>query len=103
MSDQQFSSDDYVSIETFAKLSDFSVSTIHRRIKDGTLPVFQPAGPGTRLTIPVTLLSTLTAVRKPANVKTQPPAVETVTTLSSKKLPGRTPAWQQTQNTINPR
>jgi hypothetical protein len=48
--------DEHVSIPEFARRSGFSHSTIRRRLRDGSLPRFQPGGPGTRIVIPLSAL-----------------------------------------------
>lgn len=39
----------YVTINELADLSGLSLSTLRRRIEDGTLPVIQPGGPRSRM------------------------------------------------------
>lgn len=44
---------DFIDISEFSRRSGLSMSTIRRRIKDGSIPSWQPGGPGTRTMIPI--------------------------------------------------
>ncbi|KAA0134462.1 helix-turn-helix domain-containing protein [Gimesia chilikensis] len=46
------SSSDLLSIEEVSDIISLSISTIRRRIRDGSIPAIQPGGKGTKLLIP---------------------------------------------------
>lgn len=56
---------DYLSPIEFARLSGLALSTVRRRIKDGSIKVWQPGGPGTAVRIARTELSMHESTRAP--------------------------------------
>lgn len=86
----------YLSVEEFSVASSLSVSTVRRRIKDGTLLAFQPGGRKSRLLIPRDALvrpaeasSQLPASKEPAQTPhIAPPA-------TSPSLAGPPPGWMR--------
>ncbi|WP_437193700.1 hypothetical protein [Planctomicrobium sp. SH527] len=80
---------DCISVNDFAARVGFSVPTIRRRIKDGSIRICQPGGPGTRLSIPLSELTRLLAQIPDAATatKTRPS--------SHKPIAGPAPKWKQ--------
>ncbi len=82
---------DGFTVAEFAGRSSLSASTIRRRIADGTLPIWQPAGPGTRVIIPATCLPSAVSVATPlpeCPVPGLPSAVKP-------RIPGPMPRWKR--------
>lgn len=81
----------FLSIDEFARRTSLSESTIRRRVRDGSIPSWQPGGPGTRVLIPIDALditpptSTSVAVASPHRVPSRS---------GSAKIPGPTPKWK---------
>lgn len=82
---------DYLSVTEFSAASTLSESTIRRRIKDGTFPVWQPGGPGTRVLLSASLLATATEV--PAKAACSP--MGETRPASSSHLPGPRLRWKK--------
>lgn len=90
----------YLSPAEFAALSPLSESTVRRRIKDGSIPTFQPGGPGTRILIPRDALERSTLpIEKPTD---QTVNCESIVRPSETKvggnaarsvIPGPSPKW----------
>jgi hypothetical protein len=61
---------EYVTVEEYVRLTSLSDKTVRRRIRDGSIIIWQPGGPGTRILIPAVGLPS----RQPAVVQaTQAP------------------------------
>ncbi len=84
---------DSLPVNEFARWSSLSISTIRRRIRDGSLPAWQPGGPGTRLLIPVTCLPSFQVAA--TIVPQQKPAVNHRTPKATKRLPGSGARWRR--------
>ncbi|WP_437192470.1 hypothetical protein [Planctomicrobium sp. SH527] len=81
----------YLSVTEFSAASTLSESTIRRRIKDGTFPVWQPGGPGTRVMLSASLLKSVVEIPLPppaSPVRSSPPG-------RSAHLPGRRLGWKK--------
>lgn len=80
----------FVSPQEFARLAGFSASTLWRRIRDGSIPFWQPGGPGTRVLIP------LSAIESASPSATSVPAGDAAATdcPAQKPIPGPRPRWQ---------
>jgi hypothetical protein len=102
-------------IEELERLSGLSVSTLRRRIADGSLPVIQPGGHRTRMAFLPNVLELLSQTRRripePASAETpeQPaPAqdkAEKPNPGPDKPIPGRRPKWREREpcSAANPR
>lgn len=78
----------YLTPTEFAKMAALSVSTLWRRIKDGTIPSYQPAGKGTRRLIPVD------AIELPVPIHSSAAAPDSaVDTSPQSSRRGRKPLW----------
>ena len=53
----------YLTIQELRGLSGWSLSTIRRRVRDGSIPVIQPGGPRTRMLFPADVLDRLATPR----------------------------------------
>ena len=94
-----------LTIEELERLSGLSVSTLRRRIADGSLPVIQPGGPRTRMAFLSNVLELLSQphqrITEPASAETpeQPaPAQDKAEKPNSgpdKPIPGRRPKWRE--------
>lgn len=75
----------YLTLAEFSDASRTAIPTLRRWIREGILPVLQPAGRGGKILVRA---SALEAVAKSVipEIKQAPPA-------ESKQLPGRKPAW----------
>lgn len=86
---------DGLTVEEYKELTSISESTIRRRIKDGTLPSWQPGGPGTRVLLPVSSLpshqSLVTQSEPPGKQSPKPQATANIS-----RLPGPKPRWKRT-------
>lgn len=82
---------DYLSVSEFSAASTLSESTIRRRIKDGTFPVWQSGGPGTRVLLSTSLLATATEV--PPKSACSP--MRETKPASSSHLPGPRLRWKK--------
>ncbi|HWL10823.1 MAG TPA: excisionase family DNA-binding protein [Planctomicrobium sp.] len=87
MSPDSDSHPNYLSVEEFAARVGFSVPTVRRRIQDGSIRVWQPGGPGTRLSIPLSETERL--------LQESALPVKTPVSRSPKPLSGRTPRWKE--------
>lgn len=86
---------DGFTVAEYAELSSLSASTVRRRIADGTLPKWQPAGPGTRVIIPVACLpSAVTSALSPLPALPVPVSAEAV----KPRISGPTPRWKRDLN-----
>jgi len=86
---------DSLPVDEFARRSSMSISTIRRRIRDGSLPAWQPGGPGTRLLIPVTCLPSFQVAA--VVVPQQKQAVNDHAPKATKRLPGSGARWRRGQ------
>jgi len=76
---------EFLSIPQFAALSQLSMSTIRRRLRDGSIPFSQPGGKRTKILIPQ---KALTELANPTNVvEPNPTHIETIA--------GPSPKWKQ--------
>jgi len=82
---------DFLSVEEFSLASSLSASTIRRRIKEGTLPVWQPGGPGTRVLLAASLLTQASEI--PRQVASSPASESRPA--SSRRLPGPRLPWKR--------
>lgn len=90
------SSRQFVSPQVFARLAGISESTLWRRIRDGSIPSWQPGGRGTRVLVP---LSALDSVRIPDTRGAPITDVAAVCQPVQKPIPGPRPQWlARTQN-----
>lgn len=97
----------YVSIDELHKLSGLSLSTLRRRIKDGTLRPIQPGGPRTRLLFRADVLEQF-AVPSPlgpnqTTERAEESERESIDTRSSVRNPGPRPRWLQDRFPNKPR
>ena len=76
---------EYLSVAEFGTLTGLSEATIRRRIKDGSLPVYQPGGRKSRLLISRSALARPAELRAPAVPLQSPPDPPT--------LAGPSPGW----------
>lgn len=81
-----------VSVDEFAQLSGLSLKTVWRRLGDGTLPKFQPGGPGTRVTIPLEAAFGLIASNPSSATQSDIPQCDHPPE-SRTKIPGPKPHW----------
>lgn len=79
---------EYFSPMEFARLTGLSLSTVHRRIRDKSLPVLQLGGPRTAIRIPRAAL--LRAHEPPSS--SEPPA-PSLTEAPPKRRRGPRPRW----------
>lgn len=86
---------DSLPVNEYARRSSMSISTIRRRIRDGSLPAWQPGGPGTRLLIPVACLPSFQVAV--AVVPQQNQAVNHHAPKATKRLPGSGARWKRRQ------
>lgn len=77
----------FLSVEEFCQQTGLSPATVWRRLKDGSLPSYQPGGKGTRVLIP---LEALTAVPPAPATTTSPPRRPS----RPRPLAGPVPRWQ---------
>jgi len=94
-----------LTIEELERISGLSVSTLRRRIADGSLPVIQPGGHRTRMAFLRNVLELLSQpcrrIPEPASAETleQPaPAQDKAEKPNSgpdKPIPGRRPKWRE--------
>lgn len=83
----------YLTVERFADLSGFSVSTVRRYLRAGKLPKLQPGGPRSRVVIPISALARATLApladtqAKDGMVKVPPS--------TNRKLAGPPPRWRR--------
>ena len=80
----------YLSVEEFGAVTGLSVSTVRRRIRDGSLPVFQPGGKKSRILIPG---GVLTDRSRQEPVATPPEPAAASPTPSPPTLAGPRPRW----------
>lgn len=78
----------YYTIQEAARILGLSVSTIRRRIADGTLSVFQPGGERTAIRVPLAALEHVT------DVKPNEAEHDTAESTSKPKRKGPPPKWQ---------
>jgi hypothetical protein len=83
----------FLSVAAFARLTGLSVATVRRRVRDGSVVVFQPGGPRTRVLIPWTQLQ----FSMPRTSREKPMAV-TQDSSECSKLSGPAPRWRQRLN-----
>lgn len=86
-----------LTIAELNRLSGLSISTLRRRVADGSLPVIQPGGPRTRMTFLPNVLEALSQPRRPIAraVPTENPKPVLSEGKISKPIPGPPPRWQQ--------
>lgn len=84
---------DMLSPEEAAKYTGFKIATIRRRLKDGTIPKYQPGGKGTRVAIPRSALSVDALVRKPTDSAVTAPIESTASPNSQNRRSGPAPRW----------
>lgn len=94
----------YLSLEELSALTGLSVSTLRRRVRDGSLPTWQPGGRRTRLLFPLELVdAAMSAVSSDTNSQGDAPPESTnarEATQSSQEsagtpLAGPTPRWMK--------
>lgn len=93
---------EYVSIAQLSAISGLSVSTLRRRLKDGSLPFLQPGGTRSRLLFRRDVLDTLARpAGEPVSAQStarQAVCPESVTPEASLALPGPRPRWMRPPN-----
>ena len=93
----------YVSLKEFSAISRLSVSTLRRRIKDGSLPFRQLGGRRCRLLIPSNALELVDQPVDASSGPCQPDANRNGPTppisTAPQALPGPRPRWTQQLNT----
>jgi len=81
----------YLTIEQFCKRTTLSESTIRRRIKEGSLKIWQPGGKGTRVLIAASQLfqpgEKSSKSDRPLSTGNKP--------VPSHRLPGPVPRWKK--------
>lgn len=83
-------------VREFASLTSLSVSTIRRRIEDGTLTAWQPGGPGTRvLVLASNLLTPHTAAVPEKSLSST--IIITPPSIAPARLSGPLPRWKRPQ------
>jgi hypothetical protein len=96
------STPEYISITKLSAISGLSVSTLRRRVKDGSLPVIQPGGRRSRLLFRRDVLDTLSTVAHESTSTPAPSAEEAPcedpTTPAVQPLPGPRPRWTRSHN-----
>ena len=88
----------YISIQDLSEISGLSVSTLRRRVLDGSLAAAQPGGRRTRLLFPVDILDRLMPTKDQA--ATEPLAVTTdfsAVARTQESIPGPKPKWTRSQ------
>jgi hypothetical protein len=75
----------FVSVAEFCRKTGLSASTVRRRIAEGTLVVYQPGGPRSRVLIHI---SAIEGPLTPPPTPPEPPAAKT------NQLPGPAPRWR---------
>jgi hypothetical protein len=83
-----------------AKLTGFGIATIRRRLADGSLPKFQPGGPGTRIGVEPTALVATNSIRAacgPAAASSQPLPVPRTRAADATRLAGPQPRWMNSK------
>ena len=88
----------YVTVEEAATILDLSISTIRRRVRDGSLPSLQLGGRGHLLRIPREAMMMLTLHEPEASTQPPEPAKQPVdATDQANRLPGPQPRWMTKQ------
>jgi hypothetical protein len=93
---EQAAPEAHFTIKEFAALSTIPVPTLHRYLRKGLLPKFQPAGKGGRVSIPASALVAVPkrgAVAAPAG-KQLAPSAETSTTMSTSRCGKSRGRWR---------
>src|SRR4051794_28418383 len=92
----------YVSLKEFSRLTGLSLTTLRRRVKDGSLPCKQLGGRRCRLLIPRDALETLdksvAATSSDAELATTTDGSILPATTTRQPLPGPRPRWTQQRN-----
>ena len=92
---------EYLSPAEFAALSTLSEATVRRRIKDGSIPTYQPGGHRTRILIPRDALErSRKAEGEPLNQlrasdHNEGCSAKTDSLLVSPNIPGPSPQWKR--------
>jgi hypothetical protein len=73
----------FLKIREFSRISGLSVSTIRRRVRDGSIPAIQPGGAG----------KVILFARDALERQSSPPTSGENTPTPKKILPGRRPSW----------
>jgi hypothetical protein len=90
----------YLSPLEFSQLSGLSLATVHRYLRNGNLPFWQPAGPRSRILVPIDALNTLSGSTPAAQraigatVAENRPQVPTASA-GPARLPGPRPKWSR--------
>lgn len=84
---------DYLSLAEFARRAGISTATVCRRIKDGSLPFWQPGGFRTRVLIPVSALPSANAIVANGTPSRSPVAASSP--VHKPNLSGPPPKWQK--------
>jgi excisionase family DNA binding protein len=61
-----------LTVEELSQLTGLSVSTIRRRVKDGTIPFLQPGGPRSRIAFPADIVERLLQITSHRSPDTEP-------------------------------
>ena len=83
-------------IEEFSAKFGIFQSTSRRRIRDGSLPFFQPGGPGTRILIPKDALTRKTIAGTSASFESC--AANSSPSPATRSSSGLTPKWRRSLN-----
>jgi excisionase family DNA binding protein len=85
----------FVGVEEFAERSLLSVSTVRRRINDGSLPYVQPGGFRTRILIPADALTALLHGSQQGSTASEPRREYSSNSseVTPERLPGPEPRW----------
>lgn len=83
----------YLTYEELSQQTGISVSTLRRRVSDGTIPFFQPGGPRTRIVFPLDAVERLI---QPASLLS-PPKPESIQPKQHRL--GPRPKWQRDAQT----
>lgn len=88
----------YVTSGELISRTKISLSTLHRYVKQGRLPYFQPGGKGAKLLFPPNAVEIAATAMGGAAHRDAPTSAEaTSTSAALTKLPGPRPRWQNPQ------
>ena len=79
----------YLTFKEFLKLWIGSEKTLRRRLSDGTIPKYQPGGPGTLIGIPISVLDIASTKQNKSNPDTQ------INKNNVAQIPGPKPSWRK--------
>lgn len=85
----------YLSPEEFCHHSGLSLATVHRYLKKGKLPFYQPGGPRTRILIPTDAVESVSRSATQGGRAAAPATAQPSSTSADRRapLPGPRPRW----------